>query len=295
MNFSEEQLGRFAASPSQTETEKMNNAETAVRKAIAASDELNNRGIRVFAQGSYRNRVNVRSESDVDIAVVCDDTLYWMGGPPGASLESLEYGPGTFDYDDFRRDVIAALRSYFASGQVHVGNKAIDVSGNTYRVEAYVVPFFQHKRFHEDGTHIVGVEMRPTSGGRIVNWPVQHYANGVAKNTATGRAFKGCVRILKALRYQMIEAGLVDSDQTSSFLIECMVYNVPNNEFRYPDWESRLRSVLAYLYNNTLNDGLCEYWVEVSDLKYLFHPTQAWTRAGAHSFVSECWDFVGYD
>jgi tRNA nucleotidyltransferase (CCA-adding enzyme) len=66
--------------PSQTEQEKCENAERAIRKAIVASHALRGRTIEVFAQGSYANRINVRQDSDVDICVLCRDTLF--GSPP---------------------------------------------------------------------------------------------------------------------------------------------------------------------------------------------------------------------
>ena len=41
-------------------------------------------------------------------------------------------------------------------------------------------------------------------GRLIINYPDQHYANGVSKNTGTGRRFKAVARILKRLRYEML-------------------------------------------------------------------------------------------
>lgn len=294
MNFTEEQFALWSGSPSQTETDRMNNAESAVKKAIEASDKLKGRNIRVFAQGSYRNRVNVRGDSDVDVAVLCTNTFFWEG-PPGATLESLGYQPATYHYPDFRREVGEALRSFFNTGVVTEGDKAFDISANSYRVEADVAPFFEHKRFFEGGGHICGVEMQPKSGGRIINWPDQHYENAVAKNNATGRGFKGCVRILKTLRYRMIANGYESAEAASSFLMECLIYNVPNSEFGNSTWLSEFRHCLAHLYNNTMNDQDCGQWLEVNELKWLFHPTQPWTRQATHQFISDCWSYVGYE
>jgi len=56
----------WGGTPSQTEREKCENAERAVRKAIDASKKLSTKTIEVFAQGSYANRTNVRQDSDVD-------------------------------------------------------------------------------------------------------------------------------------------------------------------------------------------------------------------------------------
>ncbi len=219
MKFNEDQFSRWSGSPSATEAQRIENTEVAVRKAISASDELKGRNIRIFAQGSYRNRVNVRTDSDVDIAVLCTDTFFW-DGPDGATLQSLGYNDATYMYTDFRREVGNALRNYFGAASVTQGNKAFDVSANTYRVEADVVPFFEYRRFETDASYITGVEMRPQSGGRVINWPEQHYQNGVTKNTQSSRSFKGCVRIIKTLRYMMMAEGIKSADSAPSFFLE---------------------------------------------------------------------------
>ena len=137
--------------------------------------------------------------------------------------------------------------------------------------------------------------MQTRSGARIINWPEQHYANAVTKNDATGRSFKGCVRILKTLRYAMLADGVASADATTSFLMECLVWNVPNDQFGNATWSSELRHCLAFLYNNTRSQAECGEWDEVSELKYLFHAQQPWTWQGANQFVSDCWDYVGFE
>lgn len=69
----------WAQGPGQKEQERCENAERAIRSAIAASAKLNYRNIKVSVHGSYRNHVNVRQESDVDIGIVCRDTFFFLG------------------------------------------------------------------------------------------------------------------------------------------------------------------------------------------------------------------------
>jgi hypothetical protein len=295
MNFTEEQFARWASSPSDTEKTRMENAEAAVRKAIGACDKLKSRDILVFAQGSYRNRVNVRQDSDVDVAVLCRDTFLWDGPQTNSTLDALGYADSPYRFAQFKSEVGEALRDYFADGIVTEGDKAFDIKATSHRVEADVAPFFEHRRFDENGGYELGVEMRPGSGGKIINWPDQHYANGVAKNTATNRSFKGCVRILKTLRYRMIEANVPSAKAATSFLAECLIWNVPNDEFGWSTWHQELRFCLAYLFNNTRSFEDCGEWGEVSELKYLYSKGQPWTWQGAHKFISDCWDFVGYE
>jgi len=294
MRFTEDQLAKWAASPSQSERDRMDNAERAIRNAIAASDKLRARDIRVFAQGSYRNRVNVRQDSDVDVAVVCSNTFFWEG-QPGQTLASLGFSDATYHFEDFRRELGEALVSYFGAGVVTPGDKAFDIKANSYRVDADVAPFFEHRRFDAAGHFISGVEMRSRSGNRVINWPDQHYANGVAKNTRTNRNFKACVRILKAIRYAMVADGHQSARDATSFLMECLIWNVPDVDFGNETWTSDLRHCLAHLYNNTRSLDDCGEWGEVSELKYLFGAAQPWNRESTHRFISDCWDYVGFE
>ena len=69
----EEQCREWAKPPGKTEQDRMDNAENAIKNALRARDDLIPRSIGVFAQGSYRNSINVRQDSDVGIGVVCED------------------------------------------------------------------------------------------------------------------------------------------------------------------------------------------------------------------------------
>lgn len=62
---------RWSVGPSTTESEKCENAERMIHDALKAHEGLKARTIKVFVQESYRNRTNVRSDSDVDICVLC--------------------------------------------------------------------------------------------------------------------------------------------------------------------------------------------------------------------------------
>ena len=66
----------WSQGPSETEESKAENAERQIRQTISASPKLQSRNIVVFTQGSYRNRVNVRQESDVDIGILCYDSFF---------------------------------------------------------------------------------------------------------------------------------------------------------------------------------------------------------------------------
>lgn len=289
----ESTFNSWAQPPGTTEQERCANAERAIREAIAASDKLNRRDIKVFVQGSYRNRVNVRQESDVDIGVLCRDTFFF-DLPEGRTREEFGITPASYHYDRFKNEVEEALVARFGHAAVHRGNKAFDVRANSYRVDADVAPFFEYRQYTASGSKHEGVKLLPDNGGEVVNWPEQHYANGVAKNDRTSRACKGIVRIMKRLCLEMREAGIPVAEETCGFLLECLAYNVPDADFGGYTWHDRVHAVLAHLFNNTRSDADCAKWVEVSELKWLFYG-QKWTWQQAHDWTAQAWEYVGYE
>lgn len=289
----EEKFKRWAVPPGKTEEERCSNAEKAIKNAIYESDKLNHRDIRIITQGSYRNNTNVKADSDVDVGILCFDTFF-HDFPEGYNQESFGIKPATYHYEQFKNEVGEALISYFGSGAVARGNKAFDVHETSYHVEADVAAFFEHRRYSEDGKYLSGVELCPDNGGRIINWPEQHYLNGVEKNKSTSRAFKSVVRIIKSLCNEMSENNIQQAKVIPGFLIECLVWNVPDSEFTHSVWTGDVRACLAHLFNNTKDEDKCKEWGEVSELKYLFRGSQKWTRPQAFSFIDKAWDYIGF-
>ena len=57
-----------------------------------------------------------------------------------------------------------------------------------------IPPCFEHHRYtgnfiNGKSEYYLGIELRPDSGGRLINWPAQNYENGVWKNKETGNRF----------------------------------------------------------------------------------------------------------
>lgn len=290
----EGQFHTWGSPPGEREQTRCENTVKEVRAAINASAKLNSRNIRVFVQGSYRNRVNVRQDSDVDVGVECEDVFFTVL-PEGTSNATFDLRDAEYTYAQFKNEVGEALTDYFGYGVVTRGDKAFDIKATQRQVEADVAPFIQHRRYRTDGTYDQGVELRPDSGGRVINWPEQHYENGVAKHTRTGQRFKKVVRILKCLRNEMEEKGREVAKPIPSFLIECLVFNAPTRCFGNDKWYDDVMAVLAFLRENTAADHLCNEWGEVSELKYLFRGSHKWTRQQAHDFIkaAEAYILVG--
>lgn len=290
-------FSRWAQGPSKTEQERAENAERQIRQAIQNSNKLKSRDIKVFTQGSYRNRVNVRKDSDVDIGVVCYDTFFPDYPDDNVKAElNKSLSDGTYTYLAFKNELEEVLVERFGRASVSRGSKSFDIKENSYRVESDVAAFFEHRRYTSATQYLSGVEMRPDDQKPFIvrNWPEQHYKNGVSKNDSTSRRYKRIVRILKTLSNEMSDNGVNSAKETPSFLVECLVFNASKSCFEYSSYTSMVRAVLAELFNNTLNDDKCSEWGEVCELKYLFKGAQPWTRQSAHQFLSDAWDYIGY-
>ena len=230
--------------------------------------------------------------------MLCFDTYF-----PGYSDDNIKAQvekssePATYAYATFKNELEGALVARFGREAVTRGNKAFDIKANTYRVEADVAPFFEHRRYTSTSQYHSGVQMLPDdfSPPIIRNWPEQHYENGVRKNDGAGRRYKRVVRVLKALSNEMDGEGIESARHAASFLIECVTWNTPNDCLVRPTYVSAVRATLAHLFNDTLSDGKCSEWGEVSELKYLFHDSQPWTRLSAHEFISDAWDYLGFE
>ena len=288
----------WSQGPGKIEQERAENAERQIKQTIQASEKLKNRNITVFTQGSYRNRVNVRQDSDVDVGVLCFDTYFPEYPDNNVEMElSKSSFPATYEYATFKNELEEALVARFGRSAVTRGSKAFDIKANTYRVESDVAAFFEHRRYTSSTNYHSGVEMisedyKPPS---IKNWPEQHYKNGVSKNDATTRRYKRVVRILKKLSNEMATNGIQSAKEAPSFLVECLVFNASNSCFEYLTFKQMVRVVLAELFNNTLSFEKCSEWGEVNELKYLFRTSQPWTRESAHQFLSDAWNYIGYE
>jgi predicted nucleotidyltransferase len=294
-------LSRWGKAPSQTQQDKAENAVTAVMKAISASDTLAAHTIDVFVQGSYANRTNVRQDSDVDICVCYTDAFFSdYSMSDGLSNEVLGLGDASLSYADFKDAIGDALEDYFGKSSISRGSKAFDVHENTYRIDADVVPAFEHRRYlgnkwQNSYVKPTGTQIMPDTGGLIRNWPRQNYSNGVSKNTDTNRTFKSTVRMLKTLHNKMVEDKMKAADPIPSYLIECLVWNVPNQNLGQSTSAGDLRGALAHLWNNTRTQEACKEWGEINELKYLFHSSQPWKREVVNGFLQAAWDYVGFE
>ena len=293
--YTEDQLTSWTKPPSDSEQTKLENSERMVRDAINSDEKLKHKLTETFGQGSYANNTNVRLNSDIDINVRYTGGFYF-DLPKGKTRE--DYGlnnPTSYSYSEFKDDVENALVTKFGRIDVKRNDKCITIEGNSYRIETDVIPTWNYRRYSEDGKYVLGAKFIADSGTRVVNFPKQHIENGIDKNASTSRKYKRLTRLHRKLRYKMIDEGENVSDNITSFLLECLVWNVPNRIMNeYDTWTDRLKESIIFIYNKTKEEATCKEWGEVSELLILFHSDRKWTYQDVNSYMVMLWKHLGF-
>ena len=288
------QFDTWAQGPSETETQKCENAERMVREAIASHASLNRLTIKVFAQGSYRNRTNVRLESDVDVCVVLTDAFYPDYGLAPQLQAKSQSNPSSYNLPWFKNEVQLALKGKFGESGIRREKKVIEVIENTYRVHADVVPAIMVKLFNENGSFREGTAILDDKTGVLThNYPEYHIRAGEDKHTRTSRRYKKRVRILKNLCIDMRDADVASAEKMPSFLLESLVFNCPDTLFDDVDHFNGMKAIISHLWNLTKTDETAKNMIEANDVKFLFRK-QKWTCADVHQFLLDAWQYVGW-
>lgn len=289
----EDQLVGWTGPSSDTEQEKQERTERMIREAIAAHAPLQSCSLEIFAKGSYANNTNVRSDSDVDVAVQCTDAQYWEEETEGLHRPSGVY-QGIWTPYMLRMELVAALKAAFKDQVDDTGTTAIKIHSSSARVEADVVPCFSFRRYLVGGSTRDGTKIFRTDGKNVVNYPFQQLENGRAKNKRTGYAFKKGARLLKRIENAM--AAEQAFKELPSYFMECLAYNCPDALFTEPTWTATLRAMLVHIWSELQGDEpskASDRWVEVNECFYLFHSAQKWTREDGREFAKAAWNWLG--
>lgn len=268
--------------------------------AIEMRSTYGSRRIKLFVQGSYANNTNVRTESDVDIAVIQEETFrtHYRSSTLYPQSDS-DYGfvSSPPQQKAFKDEVQECLVAKFGR-DVERKNKSIKVHGNTYRKDADAVPCMRYRDYSGDyikdeSNYIGGVVIFPDQGGAIINYPEQHILNGKIKNTSTHYHYKKMVRIMKKMRYLMQECGMPVADNVSSFALESLLWNIPDSHYlKYGQYRKlyHFLNIITYLQSHKSEFG---GYKEANGIKPLFPSSIDQTNMGR--FIDLLAQFYSYD
>lgn len=286
-------LRKWVKPSSDAEETRRDRTEAEIRAALAAYPSLPNAAIRVFVQGSYKNRTNVRLNYDVDIAVEYQEGEPAPTATPriassvksfsarGLSNDDLGLTTiGSFDPSGFKDHVEAAMVDAFGRSKVERSSKCIKIKNGSTTLPADVVPCFPMRRYDSSLDCHRGIRIFPDDGSVIDNFPEQHYTKGCAKNDRTRRRYKRMVRALKRMQMHLLSNGTIDNE-IPSFAIECLVYNVDDRFFGADDYVVDFVRVTEQIWYRTYDQERCWDWEEVNGLKYLFRGAPSSLRENA--------------
>lgn len=294
MSVLENKLQGWTGPSSNSEKEKQERTERMIREAVREHPAFEDCSLQVYAKGSYANNTNVRADSDVDIAVQCNEVVYYDSADNSAGPEGGPYmGPWT--PSQLRNELEAALRAKFPYQVDTSGSTAIKVSSGSARVEADVVPCFNYRYYFSSGGYRSGAKVFKKNMSSIENYPQQQVENGKYKNLNTHTRYKKAVRVMKRLENAMVESGY--HREVPSFFVECLVYNVPNHILTRGSWVETVKGILAHIYEALEGNEPSEEsrrWLEVNECKFLFHSEQKWTRADGQAFAYAGWNYLEF-
>jgi len=191
----------------------------------------------------------------------------------------------TYTLPDFRRDVSNAIRRAFPSHTITEGGKSIKIPRTNNNIPADVVPCLECRLFlppktllnnvaYIDGIWLLDVQR----GNAVTSFPKQSYDNGVTKHGRTNQWYKPTVRIYKNARGWMEDNRLIKTGTASSFAIECLLYNVPDQQFGSSYGDTFVK-VVNWLNDVDINDFVCQ-----NNIQLLFDSGR-WTTQNARAYI----------
>ena len=236
MAISEQQLETWSNTGADTGSKR---AYDRVKNIIDSSSFSKKSDADIFLQGSYANTTHIRADSDIDVVVKLRNV--WNSDKSKLSdAEKQEYDKATsnatYGHDELRRELVAIFRGVLGVQNVEESKKCIRLKlGDSY-LNADIIPCLSYRIYlsfssTKQDNYIEGIAIKKTDGVMVYNFPKHHLDNGVRKHQNTSDYYKKVVRILKNMRNRLTDDAKIIDGIAPSYFVECLVYNVPNNNF----------------------------------------------------------------
>jgi hypothetical protein len=255
-----------------------------IRNALNSYEWPNGVDFEVYLQGSYKNDTNTRGDMDVDLVVQLNSTFFYNN----LSEEQKKYlglSLASYEWNDFRSDVLSALKGYYGSLVITEGNKSIKVKAGGGRLPADVVVCAQYRKYRSPNSYdyVEGVTFWTKNENRqIINYPKIHYDNGVSKHQKTNNQYKPTVRVFKNIRNYLEENYHISDSLAPSYLLECLLYNVPNDKF-IGNYRDVFCNILNWLNKANLEAFVCQN----EQLKLFGDTPEQWSIYDAERFIQK--------
>ena len=127
-------------------------------------------------------------------------------------------------WQSFRRYALRVLRDRYGDA-VTSGRKTIKLAKDEVQADADLVVTLTYKSG-------IGFYL-PDKMRWVVSYPQQHHSRGSKKEASTSGQLKRTVRMFKAARNQLVDTKALTKDDASSYFIEGLLYNVPDQLFKW--------------------------------------------------------------
>lgn len=242
----------------------------------------------VYLQGSYANTTNIRADSDVD--VICEFTSQFDSNLTPIGKQQLGLIAGTYPIARFNSEVLQALASHFGRGSITRGNKSIQISAQSGRLKADVIPCIKYCHYNGLRLEAEGVKLWGQNDQiEYEAYPKLHRDNGADKNSAarTNGWYKPVVRIFKNARNRVYDSNFTFfATKLPSYFVECLLFNVPDGQFG-TSYQSTVANAINFLHRTLQGPVAPDFifqhsrWALFGDHRYQLKLPQA------RSFVSE--------
>lgn len=285
MGIPESQLQTWS---NQGATVTAQNTHASIRNALSKYSWPTSTAYDTYLQGSYKNFTNIYGNSDVDLVVELT-SVFWSNLTE-LEKQSLGWTPATYNWNEFRRDVINALTGYYGNQLVDTsGRKSIKVLPDNGRIKADVVVCGTYRFYENTRIRAEGITFFTCPGEeQIVNYPKQHFDNGAAKNSdfRTRGWYRQSTRMFKNARDRIIASRPEYKDKFPSYYIESLLYNVPDSYFGR-SFQDTYVEVVNWL-NTQFNENNVAEFVCQNSMYYLFGGSSVqWNTADAQTLVRQ--------
>ena len=238
----------------------------------------------VYLQGSYRNDTNIRNDSDIDVVMELTSAFFLDASAvpePARTRLADSFPTASRSLEDFYQEVLRALQDAFGHSRVSLGNKAVRLEASGGRLPADIVVCQTYRAYGDPSLYEKGIAFwTRRERRRIVNYPRQHYDNGVAKSGNTSGRFKAAVRMFKRARNEVPALSGYRSATAPSYFVECLLYNAPPRCFG-GSYTDTFVDLVNWILEARLEDLYCQNGVQ-----QLFGSSpEQWTVQAATDFA----------
>ncbi len=269
-----------------------------IRSALEASDVILEDTCRVVPCGSqyFDSAISVNTPADMYLVNIKD---YYYDVQSTIDTTTLNLPTEKIDYKKYRHDVYKDMQKYFNKSNVSLVGNTIYIKKENYKV--HLKPAVAYHAYtnviDKNGDTIVvfvdGVAMPSKDDGLTIYYPYQEEKNYHIANVKTDYRFNSIVRVFKHLA-DWISRKEGHSSMIHSYLITCLIYNVPNVIIkRMSGYDDAILEIVDYLYD-VLTTDLYKEMYEINDIKLLFSSKQIWSRENALNFVVKAKKYVKY-